>query len=357
MLGLTPVEPLPGQLLQSGLPLQVAGRSIAAIGLNLFYVVQSYRIETSRVGDSGDPLILVDAGRCQAINQLAAAGHMLAYVVTAPAGPSAAIGGCGAPGVVSWSIWLLDLNGGRPRQVAAGTRLPDSIDAAEYPTHVAISDSAYAFDREADAKAHAKGSIVEVHSLDGRLLWTSQSPAPVANVMLGGNRLAVTTEAGAAAGPMVLWIADAAHPTPDQTAMPASSASMSLDGSWVVWDLQPYLPTPAGTHRSAVGIEALDSGRITSLNAVTGSDVAAPIRPSISLTRAGPAIAWFATAPGGAVYPAFRFAGGGDGGILESVQQPVWLEVQGSSLIWVAASPDGWSTTAYAVDLLTLASG
>jgi hypothetical protein len=33
------------------------------------------------------------------------------------------------------------------------------------------------------------------------------------------------------------------------------------------------------------------------------------------------------------------------------------MEVQGSTLVWVAESPDGWSTTAFAVDISSLGLG
>lgn len=356
--GLTPVEPLASQLLHSDLPPQVDGRSIAAIGLDLYYVVQGSLVETSRIGGTTDPRILVAASRCEAIYQLAAAGNTLAWVVTSPAGPSAAIGACGSPAVVTWTIWLLDLNGGKPRQVARGTRTPVSIDVAEYPTHLALSDSAYAFDRPTDAKVPAAGTTVEIHELGGKLVRSIQSQGTVDSVMLGGTRLAVMTADGTgSSATRSLWVADIARSGLTEVAQPASSASISPDGSWVLWDLLPFTSTAAGVQQSAVRIESIETGRVLSLNTLTGSDIAAPLQPSISLTRAGPAIAWFATTPGGAVYPAFRFAGGGDGGILSSVQLPFWLDVQGSSLIWVARGRDGWFTTAFEVDLLALATG
>jgi len=358
VLGLTPVEPLTSQLLQSDLPPQVTGRSIGAIGLDLYYVVQGSLVETSRIGSAADPRILMTAGRCEAIHQLAAAGRRVAWVVTSPAGPSAAMDLCGPTGIVTWTIWLLDLDSGTPRQVAHGTRKPDSLDAAEYPTHLALSESVYAFDWATDPKVPAAGATVEIHDLAGKLLRSIQTQGTVDSVMLGGNRLAVVTAEGS--GSTVahsLWVADIARSGLTEVAQPASSASISADGSWVLWDLLPFTSTASGVQRSAVRIESIDSGRVLSLNTLTGSDIAAPLQPSISLTRAGPAIAWFATTPGGAVYPAFRFAGGGDGGILSSVQQPFWLDVQGSSLIWVAQGRDGWFTTAFEVDLLALATG
>lgn len=355
--GLTEVDPLPGQMLQSRLPLQVAGSSFAAIGIRLFYVFQGDRIESTEIGSAGDPQVLVSVPRCEAINQLAAAGHEVAYVVTSPDGLSAIGSGCGGNRLVSWSLWLLDLNGGSPRQVAHGTRVRSSVDVGEYPIHLALTDSAYAFDRPATAPDSGGAAVVEVHSLSGALLWTSHSPSPVSTVMLAGGKLAVLTDGSAhGATGRTLWIADATHPALADVAQPASSASISPDGSYLAWDLPPDPASDTVVGRSAVDIDLLASGRVQALAARTAADMPGQLRPSISMTRAGPAIAWLATAPGGAEFPAFRFAGGGDGGFLSSAQAPVWLNVQGGELIWVAESTDGWSASAYAVDLIALAS-
>ncbi len=354
--GLTPVQLLPGQVVQSWLPQQITSQTPAIIGLRLFYVVQSSEVESSLIGSADDPQTLVSAARCEAINQLAAAGHELAYVVTSPAGATAQIAGCEGS-AVSWSVWLLDLNGGRPRQVASGVRQPGSIDVAEFPIHLALTATAFAFDRPPATARGGAGETVEVHSIDGSLLWTSQTQTPVDDVLLGGGRLAILTQGEpSAAGLRDLWLSDATHPAPMEVAQPVGSASFSPDGSYLAWDLPPGAGGADLMYQSAVGIEALDTGRVVALNARTSTETSEPIRPDVSMTKAGPAIAWFATSPEGAVYPAFRFAGGGDGGYLLSGRAPVWMHIDGSMLVWVAESPDGWSNEAFAVELLALAS-
>jgi hypothetical protein len=78
------------------------------------------------------------------------------------------------------------------------------------------------------------------------------------------------------------------------------------------------------------------------------------VRPSISSTSRGLVVTWFATAPDGAVYPAVRYAAGGNGAFLPSLQEPIWMSVQGGTLFWVAESVDGWLKAAFAVDLASL---
>ena len=353
--GLTPVQLLPGHVVRSWLPQQITSRTPAIIGLRLFYVVQSSQLESSVIGSAQDAVTLATVPRCEAINQVAAAGHEVAYVVTSPAGPASQIAGCGGPSL-SWSVWLLDLDAGKPRQVAGGVRQASSIDVAEFPIRLALTDSAYAFDRPPESAEAGAGETVEVHSLDGSLLWTSRTQAPVEEVLLSGGRLAILTYGDTPAGLRDLWLSDAAHPVPTAVAQPVSSASFSPDGSYLAWDLPPGSGGPSLMYGSAVGVEALDSGKVLVLNARTSMDTSEPIRPDVSMTRAGPAIAWFATSPQGAVYPAFRFAGGGDGGFLLSGQEPVWLHMDGSTLIWLEERSDGWSNQAFAVDLLALAS-
>lgn len=355
-LGLRPVEPAPGQIAQSWLPTQITSRTLAVVGLRLFYVVGSNRLESSVVGSSDSSQLLASVPRCEAINQLAAAGHSLAYVVTFPVGPAAAIDGCGGSGAVSWSIWILDLGGGRTRQVAHGTLVPSSIEAAEFPIHLALTASTYAFDRPTDSTKAGQGAKVEVHAIDGTLLWSSPSQAPVTGIMLGGDRLAVLTDSSAQSGALKrLWISDASHPELSEVARPASSASLAPDGSYLAWDVWPSVAFGESSSVPEVAIETLDSRRVQALTTLSGSTVPDQLEPSVAVTRAGLAIAWFATGPDGSVYPAFRFASGGDGAVLASFQQPVWMSIEGSTLIWVAERPDGWSNVAFAVDLPSVA--
>lgn len=349
---LTQVQPIPSQIRQSWLPLQITSRSMAVIGLRLFYVVRADRIESSVVGSTDDPQTLVQVSGCDAINQLAGAGHELGYVVTSPAGSTSQAGGCGDTSTVAWSVWLLDLNGGSPQQVARGTRESSSISVDEFPVHLALTASAYAFDRPPVSEAAGSDETVEVHAIDGELLWTSETAALVSHVMLGGNRLALLTERSPLGeGLLDLWTSDAGHPRSTWVAQPASSASLSPDGSYLTWDLPPAAGSPTSTRQSGVGILSLDSGGVEFLAAPTGSETPAPLNPTISSTESGPVMAWFATAPGGSVYPAFRFPAGASGAVLSSVQAPVWMDIEGGTLIWVAESYDGWSAVAFAVDL------
>lgn len=356
-LGLVPVEPIAGQIAESWLPPQITSRSPAVLGLRLFYVVGSDRIESSVIGSSTGSQTLTSVPRCQAINQLAAAGHELAYVVTSPGGPAAAVDGCGGVDPVSWSVWILDLNGGGPRRVARGTLVAGSIEQAEFPIHLALSASAYAFDRPATSAGAGQGTTVEVHAFDGRILWSSQSQAPVDTLMLGGDKLAVLTRASTTSGPpRTLWISDAAHPLLAEVARPASSASLAPDGSYLAWDVWRDVSNIESSARPAVAIEMLDSGRVQALTTRSLPAMPGSLQPSISITSAGPAVSWFATAADGSVYPPFRFAGGGDGAVLTGFREPTWIDAEGGTLIWLTQKSDGWSTLAFAVDMVSLAS-
>lgn len=352
--GLTRVTPQLSQIATSWLPLQITSRSLGVIGLRLFYVVAGDRIESSVVGATADPQILITVPRCQAINQLVAAGNAVAYVVTSPAGAAAEIDGCGDLAHVTWGLWLLDLGSGRPRQLAHGIRDSSNVNFAEYPIRVALTDSEYAFNRPPAAASQGTAETVEVHALDGRTLWTSQSETPVTSVMLGGPRLAFLTGSSAATGPFNLWTSDQTSPTPSRVGVAASSASLSPDGSYLTWDLTTTDPRFPVVSLPTVAIETISSGQVDYLMTPTTSDLPEPIHPAVSATKRGPVVAWFATAPGGTVYPAFRFAAGGSAGAFESAQQPVWLEFEGSSLVWVSQSRDGWSAIAFAVDLTNL---
>ncbi len=353
--GLTQVAPPLNRMTTSWLPLQITSRSLAIAGLRLFYIVASDRIESSVIGSSGDPETLATAARCEAISQIVAAGDLLAYVVISPGGPAAQVDTCGANGQVSWAIRILDLKSRLSTQVAHGTRPIADVNVAEFPVHVALSATAYAFDRPPDSTAAGPGEAVEVHSLDGALLWTGETPTRVADVMLGGSSLAVlTTGIPGGAGPFDVWVSDAARPVLSLVGQARTSAALSDDGSYLAWDLTVNVDGPYSSSVPTVAIETLASGRTEFVTTPTSSQLSGPIQAAISSTSRGPVVAWFATAPGGTVYPAFRFATGGTPGVFESVQQPVWLHVDGSTLIWVAESHDGWSAMAFAVDLMAV---
>jgi hypothetical protein len=361
--GLTQVDLLPGQLLETWLPGQVTSRSMAVVGMNLFFIVGGDRVESTTVGGDGSRQLLAEVPACQGINQLAAAGHELAYVVTSPGGPTSQVLDCGGAGQIKWSVWLLDLNGGRPHQVAQGVRPASSIDVAEFPVHLALTESAYAFDRPPSSATAGPGETVEVHAMDGRLLWSSHTQKPVGDVMLGGATLAILAAASPqGTGGADLFTSDAAHPDPTAVEQPARSASLSPDGLHLAWDVAyqgPWDTTfqglfPGPNPPLAVALETIESGVAQPLTTITDRVAPAPLRPAVSSTSRGLLVTWFATASDGKIYPAVRYADGGNGAFLPSLQEPVWMRVQGGTLFWVAEGAGGWSKVVFAVDLASL---
>ena len=331
---------------------------MALLGRRLFYVVDGNRIESTEIGADKSNVSVVTVPECQGINQLAVAGHELAYVVSSPGGRSGQLPNCGDAGSVSWSIWLLDLNGGLPHQVAHGTRVASAIDIAAFPVHLALTDSAYAFDRPPASAAAGIGETVEVHSLDGRLLRSSHTQRPVAAVMLGGNTLAVLIEQLSHADKVFeLWASGAGETDLAPVDQPSRSAALSPDGSYLAWDVVYRGPYPTPASEADVAVETVASGLEVPLAAPTDRTGPAPLRPAIWSVDGRLVVTWFATAPGGAIYPAIRYATGGYGAFLPSLQEPIWMEVQGSTLAWVAESSDGWSKAAFAVDISSLGLG
>jgi hypothetical protein len=353
--GLTQVNPRPGQIKQTWLPGQITSQSMAVVAGTLYFIVGGDRIESTAVGADGSWYGVAQVSQCQGISQLAAAGHELAYVVVSPGGPTSHTQDCGGAGQVSWRVWLLDLNSGILRQVAQGVRAASSIDIAEFPIHLAVTDSAYAFNRPPQSAAAGLGEAVEVHAIDGPLLWTSHTQNPVADVMLGGSTLAImTTVSPGAEGGVDLYTSSAADPEPAPVTQVAGSASLSPDGLHLAWDVANQGLFPASNPRVEVAIESVGSGPARALTTLTDAVAPAPVRPSISSTSRGLVVTWFATAPDGAVYPAVRYAAGGNGAFLPSLQEPIWMSVQGGTLFWVAESVDGWLKAAFAVDLASL---
>ena len=357
------MKPIPGQIRETWLPGQVTSQSMAVVGMSLYFILGGDRIESTAVGGDGTRRTLAQVPECQGINQLAAAGHELAYVVTSPGGPTSQVHDCGGAGKVSWSVWLLDLNGGGPRQVAQGARAAGSIDVAEFPIHLAVTESAYAFDRPPTSAAAGPGETVEVHSLDGPLLWSSRIQGPVEDVMLGGGTLAILASVSSqASGAADLYVSDAAHPEPALMEQPARSASLSPDGLLLTWDVAyqgPWDttfqgPFPGPNPPNAVAVETVGSGLAQPLLTLTDPSAPAPLRPAISSTDRGPLVTWFATSSDGLIYPAVRYAAGGNGAFLPSLQEPVWMSVQGGTLFWVAEGAGGWSKVVFAVDLASL---
>ena len=348
--GLTQMAGVPGEQI-SWLPLQITSDKPALVGRRLFYVVGGDRIESSMLGSNTDPQTLVTTPRCQAINQLVAAGNYLLYVITEPAGPAASIGGCDTfGGVLGWTLKLVDLRTGASRTLAQGQRLRTSIDIDEFPIHVAATATAYAFDRPNAASDSGGDETVEVHSFDGRTLWTTTSQGHVADVSLGGDELAVVTQTPwPKRGTSVLWLANAANHQLLEISQPASSASLSADGLYLTWDLTLRVGL-SPTLRPDIAVMDTASGDTTFLPLLTTAGPLTTARPVVTRTVRGPLVSWLATAPDGTVYPAFSWLGGRSG-FLESVQQPVWTALQGTTMVWVAEGRDGWSAVAFEADL------
>jgi hypothetical protein len=192
-----------------------------------------------------------------------------------------------------------------------------------------------------------------VHSIDGGLLWSSKTQRPVAEVMLGGGTLAILTDVvDRSAGAVDLWVSNEADPNPAPVDQPAGLASLSPDGSHLAWAVAPQAPFPA--NEPDVAVETVALGLEVPLVTPTDRGSPAPLRPDISSTSRGLLVTWFATAPGGAVYPAIRYVGGGNGVVLPSFQEPVWMRAQAGTLFWVSESADGWSKAVFAVNLSTL---
>jgi hypothetical protein len=173
--------------------------------------------------------------------------------------------------------------------------------------------------------------------------------------MLGGDRLAFVTDgAPLVEGLLILWESSAVRPLPRQIAQPLSSAALSSDGSYLAWDLPPEPDRPASNRQSAVVIENLDTGRVGFVWTQTASGAPRPLTPAIASTPAGALVAWFASTPGGAVYPAFRFSYRSAGAVFANTSEPLWIGVEDGTLLWLAQGADSASVVAYALDVSNL---
>jgi hypothetical protein len=350
----------PSDVAHSDLPAGVGTASIARIGSRLFYVVAGDRIESSVIGSPAAPDTVVRLSDCEAIGGLAAAGESLMYVATSPEVQT--MSGCvgsDASGNSRWEIWLLDLLDGSRRRLAGGIRTGTLTDRVGGVEPIALSPNAYAFSRALDPADPPAGGIVEVDAIDGTLLWTSRTEAPVTRLMLGGGRLAVLTgAAGATQTGLALWVSDAHHPAVEQVAEPLGSAALSADGAYLAWDAT-YV---VGLHRASalpiLQIENAATGEYSIAAAPATADPGVPARPAVSSNAFGPLVAWLTAASDGTVYPAVRFEGGiltpgaAAGAVfLDSPQRPVWLDISETTMYWVVERPDGRSAAAYAAEL------
>ena len=344
--GLAQLSPAPFDLAYSVLPNGILSRSVAAIGTRIFFIVDDNRIMSTVVGWSSQPTVLADAPACHSIDEIAAAGHEMAYVESWPIGLPFESSGCGSPSSMAWSIWLLDLQGGAPRLTSAG--VASGQQAATRPdVHVAVGDTTYAYNRPGSSAGG--GSVIEVRSLsDNSLSWSTGTGGSVAALMLGGSHLAVLESSPdpASAGPS-LELADPAHPILRTVSHPGSAASISRDGSYLAWDVPDEGPqTPGG-----VDVQVVGTGATTFVAAPSGATAPKPLQPVVSAAATGPIVAWRATADGGSVYPAFRTSANAPATAIASAQTTAWVNLQGTMLLWIAAAVDGSLGVAYAIDL------
>ncbi len=355
--GLSRFNPAPADVRTSWLPDNIASPSLAAIGTRIFFVVGTTRIETTVIGSVAPPKTLVSAAPCDAINQVVATGNVLGYVQTSPVGDSTSASasasasatanttGCARTSSVAWTIWFTDLGGGHPRRMASGIRYVDSAATRMYPVRLAMTPTIFAINRPNSPGLMYAGETVEVRRVkDGKLLWAPQTDKYVANLMLGGSTLAVLERDSG----LELNIADAVGPSLFPVARPASTASLSEDGRFVTWDVA---ADAARNIAAGVATLQLPSGGRTLLPVASNSTSSTPLQPVVSSTPTGPIVAWYSTAQGGAVYPAFRNSADSGSGVFSIVQAPIWIALRGSTLILVTTDRDGGYTVAFALDL------
>jgi hypothetical protein len=349
---LAPAKLAPSDISMSWLSGSVTGRSLAAVGTRIFYVADSNKIESTVIGSDVDPQLLISVPSCRTINEIAAAGDLLAYVETHPVGAPLDAFGCGRPTSVAWSIWLSDLQGDQPRQVTSGVRLARSEEIGLYPVHLALSASTYAYEVPLSPALMSPFERVEVRSTgDNRLLWSAETDGGVSDILLGGSRLAVVTDGALMTeARMELWTGDASHQQLRRVGEPAASASISEDGTYLAWDSRAPWERSLTTAQAALVVDKFDSGFPQNILLPAALCAPEPLRPVVSSGLAGPIVAWYATVGRGAVYPAFLDAANETGVALFSVQSPAWIDLQGSILIWVSADVGGQSI-AFAADL------
>lgn len=351
--GLAPSHLAPSDIRMSWLSDAITSRSLAAIGTRIFYIVGANKIESTVIGSDALPQTLVSVPTCRTIHQVAAAGNLIGYVETSPVGPPLDGLGCGESNRIAWSIWLCDLQGGHPRQVAFGIRPATSDETVLYPVHVALTETAYAFEVPISSDQLTPFEQVEVHSTeDARLLWSAQTDGGVWDILLGGKRLAVLTDGTLMTDSRLeLWIADAVFPQLRRVGQPFSSAAISEDGAYLAWDARNPWERASGTSPLGLIVYSLDTRSSQNVSPPEASSSAEPLRPVVSSDLAGPIVAWYATAREGAVYLAFQDAANKAGVALSSVQSPTWIGLRGSTLIWAASGLRGGVSAVFAADL------
>jgi hypothetical protein len=331
--------------------LPVTSRSPAIVGSTLYYIAGGDEIVANALGSATGPTTLVSVPHCQAITDVAAGAGYVVYVVSFANIPAATVGGCDGFGQVAWSVRTLDLATGRTMVIAGGIRRKSGVLTIGVPVHVAASGDAFAFDRPGAATDEGGGETVEVHSFDGSLRWSVATSEPVVDVLLAADKLAVVTQAGRAATPArTLWLASATHRRLEEIAQPASSASISADGHFLAWDSVADPGFPGESGGPDVGVANTASGAVGYLSTPTSASAPGAADPRVFVTSRGVLITWLTTAPDGSVYPAFNWLGGG-WGFIETAQQPLWIAVQGETLVWVTEAADDQAATMFAAAL------
>ena len=343
--GVTQFSPEPASVRTSRLVPGISTQSLAAVGTRLFFVSEGSGLQTTVIGSGSPPLTIATPPPCGAINQVSAAGNLLGYVETEPASPASRFNGCEMGPKVAWTIWLTDLAGGHRRRLATGVRTIDTADTMRYPVRLALTPTKYAFNRPNSPGLMATGETIEVHGVaDGKLLWTAQSDYRVEGLMLGGPTLAVLESEPE----LEINVADASSPALTHVGLPASAASLSDDGQYLTWDAIPDISL--GAAGQLVTAE-LGTGATRSMAVPSSSPTPTPLRPVVSSTPAGPIVAWYATAAGGTVYPAFLDPALKDNSVYPAARAPEWIALRGSTLILVANDDQTGDAIAYALDL------
>ena len=338
------------------LPLQISSGVPARVGDRLFYVVGGDQVETSVAGQKTDPFTLVTTPHCKAINQIAAAGDSLLFLVSWPDGPNPTTGGCDGFTTIDWSLQVMNVQTGKGRELATGQRAKIAPHLDGFPIHFALTTTAYAFDRPESETAPGGPENVEVRSFDGKTSWTTRTTAHVVQLGLAGDRLMVVTEPSfPTPGPLSVSVATSRSPALEVLGEPATGASISEDGRYVAWDAALHSGPAGRVITSDVLVYDAASGTKSSVAppAMAQADHVFTMHPTVSSTAAGPFVAWLVVVDT-TVYPMFSWPGKHESGFLDSLQEPMWIDAAAGSLVWIAESADGWTAVAYTAEVAKL---
>ena len=352
-IGLRPIRNVPDEKVTE-LPLQISSAP-AVSGDRLFFVVAHQTLESKVIGSTADPISLATVGQCKTITAVAAAGDSLMYLVTGTESPKRTPAGCDPAARILWWLELMDLRATSTRVVANGSRAKVGVAFDSLPIRFSITPTAYAFDRPNDETRVNGPETVEVHGLDGRLLWQTTASAHVDDLDLAGDRLAVITQPSwPAPGVRMFVTSTATNPAFTEVSESPESVVLSADGRYSAWNVTLRMGINPEVVSSDVAVNDWTTGGWTFVYPSVVADGVVAMSPDVLATASGPFVAWLSIAPDGSVHPAFNWPGRNLSGFLESAQQPVWLAVSGNSLVWVAESSDGWSSAVYSADISNL---